>query len=125
MKKIFIIILLFNSFVSYSQIKKEYSKSLEIVTKIINQHITFLSYTEINDTLKVELIVYYNFDKETYVYLYKKDIFKLYPELLIGIALKFNIPSSSTNRRNIDNINCIATLNFVDRAYLSNGGHNI
>ena len=104
MKRIFVLILLLSSLLSYSQIKKDYSKSIEIVSKIINQHITFLSYTVINDTLKVDQIVYYNFDK-TYIYLYKKDIFNLYPELLIGIALESNIPLSSANMRNIDNIN--------------------
>ena len=91
MKKIFLILILLFSLKSFSQSRKDYSEPIEIVTKIINQHITFLSYIVVNDTLKVEQIVYYNFDKKIYIYLYKKDIFNLYPELLIGIALKSNI----------------------------------
>lgn len=125
MKKIFLILILLFSLKSFSQSRKDYSEPIEIVTKIINQHITFLSYIVVNDTLKVEQIVYYNFDKKIYIYLYKKDIFNLYPELLIGIALKVNIPLSSTNRRNINNLNYIITLKFFNRSYFTNGISNI
>ena len=119
MKKIFVTLMLFSSLVSYSQTKKEYSEPIEIVTKIINQHISFLSYRIINDTLKVEQIVYYDFNKKIYINLSKKDISNLYPELLIGIAIKSNIPHSSSNGRNINNLNCINTLNFFNWTYFT------
>ena len=125
MKKIFLILILLFSLKSFSQSRKDYSEPIEIVTKIINQHITFLSYIVVNDTLKVDQIVYYNFDKKIYIYLYKKDIFNLYPKLLIGIALKVNIPLSSTNRRNINNLNYINALKFFNWSYFTNGIFNI
>jgi len=90
MKKIPLILILLFSLKSFSQSRKDNSEPIEIVTKIINQHITFLSYTAINDTLKVNQIVYYDFDKKINVIFYEKEIYNLYPELLIGIAFKGN-----------------------------------
>jgi uncharacterized protein YktB (UPF0637 family) len=87
MKKLILSILfVLTCSIVFSQTKKENFTPLDKVSKKINKHITFMSYSVNMDTVKVNYIIYYNFDNKTYATLCEKEIGILYPELLVGIT---------------------------------------
>jgi hypothetical protein len=86
MKKLILSILfVLTCSIGFSQVKYDVSFPLDTISKKINKPIVFIRYTYINDTLKVDLIMYRNPDYKTYTYIYRKDIEVLYPELITGI----------------------------------------
>lgn len=102
MKKVFTVIFCLFSTFSFCQTRVEGSPIIEYVSKKINQHITFLSYEEKKDSIRVRGIQYYCFKKKTYVDMEQAEIKKLYPELTSWFTIDVNLPLRSTNRAHVD-----------------------
>lgn len=109
MKKILILILSLISLSCFSQTEKKPIRIVDLISKMINKNVTFVSWYEENDTIKITQFTTYDRVSKTYTHFYLEDIQKYYPILLTS---KFQLPFSSTYRSNVDNINRIHSINF-------------
>ena len=109
MKKILILILSLISLSCFSQTEKKPIRIVDLISKMINKNVTFVSWYEENDTIKITQFTTYDRVSKTYTHFYLEDIQKYYPILLTS---KFQLPFSSTYRSNVDNINRIHSIDF-------------
>ena len=79
MKKVLILILSLISLNSFSQVKDEPTKIIDSISKIINKHVTFVSWYVENDTIKITQFTSYDNINKRYENYYIKDIKKNYP----------------------------------------------
>ena len=107
MKKVLILILSLISLNSFSQVKDEPTKIIDSISKIINKHVTFVSWYVENDTIKITQFTTYNNVNKKYEHFYIEDIKKYYPILLNLLTTKIQNPLSSSHRSNVDDIDSI------------------
>lgn len=113
MKKILFLIFLTISTSCFSQKKLETNYSIvDSVSKIIKKHVVFVSWYQDNDTIKITQVSFYETKEKKYVDLYLEDIRKQYPILLNLFTTKIQLPPSSSNRSNINNIDTVNSVNF-------------
>lgn len=118
MKKVLILTLSLISLNCFSQKKEESTKIIDSISKIINKHVTFVSWYVENDTVKITQFTTYDNVNKKYEHFYIEDIKKYYPILL---TTNFQLPFSSTYRSNIDNINRVHSIDFRYRPNLKRG----
>ena len=118
MRKILVFIFCMISLNCFSQIKKESTKIVDSISKIINENVTFASWYVDKDTIKITQFTIYDNICKTYKHFYIEDIKKYYPILL---TTNFQLPFSSTYRSNIDNINRVHSIDFRYRPNLKGG----
>jgi len=119
MKKILVLILLLISSNCFSQTEKKPIKIVDLISKMINKNVTFVSWYEENDTIKITQITTYDNINKTYKHFYTKDIKKYYPILLNLLTSKIQSPLSGPYRSDVDDINCIQSLNLKYRTHHS------
>jgi len=120
MKKTLILIFSLISLSCFSQTEKKPIRIVDLISKMINKNVTFVSWYEENDTIRITQFTTYDNTNKTYKHFYSEDIKKYYPTLLDLLTPKVQRPSSSPYRRNVDDIDSIQTLNFKYRTNLSN-----
>lgn len=119
MKKL-ILIFIFNIILSINligQIRNENVPVIKYVDSVVGKHVTFVSWYTENDTIKVNQIRIWDFEKKEYVDFFENDIKKLFPILFRGFTIKVNLPLSSTNWSHIINFDLIDTVKFLNRTY--------
>ena len=119
MKKILILILSLISLNCFSQTENKPIRIVDLISKMINKNVTFVSWYEENDTIKITQLTTYDKIDKTYKHFYSEDIKKYYPTLLDLLTPKIQHPLSSPYRRDVDDIDSIQTLNLKYRAHLS------
>ena len=111
MKKLTIVIIsICLSYIAKAQ-TKDSNEIINYIEKTIKQHVVFVSWTTEGGYIKVTQLSVYDFVNKKYIDYTIKDIEKKYPNLL---TLKTNLPTSSTIWGNVDNINGIDTVNFIN-----------
>lgn len=120
MKKIFFT-LLFSILCTFSHSQKSESQNTIIfyVESIIDSHVTFVSWYEINDTIKITQLRIYDFMKKNYIDFYEKDIIKKFPKLRFGFTLKTALPFSTSYRGNINDFYYINPINLFNGSNIS------
>jgi len=103
-----------------AQIKKENAPVLKYVDSIIGKHVTFVSWYNKKDTIKVTQLRIFDFEKKIYLDYYEDDIKKLYPILFRGFTIKVDTPLSSADWSYIINLDFIHAIYFLNRTYLMN-----
>ena len=112
MRKILVFIFCMISLNCFSQIKKESTKIVDSISKIINENVTFASWYVDKDTIKITQFTIYDNICKTYKHFYIEDIKKYYPTLLNLLTTKVKSPFSSTYRSDVDNVDSIQSLNL-------------
>lgn len=112
MKKILILILFLISLNCFSQTEKKSIRIVELVSKMINKNVTFVSWYEENDTIKITQFTTYDKSNKTYKHFYSEEIKKYYPTLLELLTTKVQSPFSSPYRSDVDNVDSIQSLNL-------------
>ena len=82
MKKVLILVLSLISLNCFSQIKEEPTKIIDLISKIINKNVTFVSWYIENDTIKITQFTTYDNIIKRYENFYIEYIKKYYPILL-------------------------------------------
>lgn len=123
-----ILFFIFNIILSINligQIKQENVPVLKYVDSVVGKHVTFVSWTTDNDTIKVNQIRIWDFEKKQYLDFGIEEIKKLFPVLFRGFTIKVNLPLSSSNRGNVINLNFIYPINFLNWPYFIYGTPHI
>lgn len=119
MKKALVLILLLISSNCFSQRKNESVKIVDSISKIINKHVTFVSWYVENDTIKITQFTTYDNVNKKYEHFYIEDIKKYYPILLNLLTTKIQNPLSSSHRSHVDDIDGIQSFNLRYRTNLT------
>ena len=109
-KLIYIVICICFTITTKAQIR-DTSNVVECVQKILNMQITRVAYRKYDDYIKVIQFSYYDKKIKDYVVINEDEIKSKYPTL---IAVKINPPFSVTVRSNVNNLNRINPINFVN-----------
>ena len=86
----------------------------DLVSNIIKEHVTFVSWETYGDTIKIKQLIIWDRKNKKYVGYSINEIEKKYPVLFRGLTSKSNIPTSCTIRRNVYNFNSINPIDFIN-----------
>ena len=117
MKKILILILSLISLNCFSQTEKKPIRIVDLISKMIDKNVTFVSWYEENDTIKITQFTTYDNINKTYKHFCTEDIKKYYPTLLDLLTPKVQHPLSSPHRSDVDDIDSIQSLNLKYRTH--------
>ena len=86
----------------------------DLVSNIIKEHVTFVSWETYGDTIKIKQLIIWDRKNKKYVGYSINEIEKKYPVLFRGLTSKSNIPTSCTIRSNVYNFTGVNPINFID-----------
>ena len=111
---------LFLLFITLShEVNAQKSESIyipDIVSNIIKEHVTFVSWETYGDTIKIKQLIIWDRENKKYIDYSINEIEKKYPVLFCGLTSKPNLPTSRTIRSNVYNFNGVNPINFIDHS---------
>ena len=113
MKKVLLVLFTLLSYAVNAQ-KSESIYIPDLVSNIIKEHVTFVSWETYNDTIKIKQLIIWDRKNKRYVDYSINEIEKKYPLLFRGLTSKTDCPTSFTVRGNVYNFNSINPVDFID-----------
>lgn len=113
MKKVLLVLFTLLSYAVNAQ-KGESIYIPDLVSNIIKEHVTFVSWETYNDTIKIKQLIIWDRKNKRYVDYSINEIEKKYPLLFRGLTSKTDCPTSFTVRSNVYNFNSINSVDFID-----------
>ena len=113
MKKVLLVLFTLLSYTVNAQ-KSESIYIPDLVSNIIKEHVTFVSWETYNDTIKIKQLIIWDRKNKRYVDYSINEIEKKYPLLFRGLTSKTDCPTSFTVRSNVYNFNSVNPVDFID-----------
>lgn len=113
MKKVLLVLFTLLSYTVNAQ-KSESIYIPDLVSNVIKEHVTFVSWETYNDTIKIKQLIIWDRKNKRYVDYSINEIEKKYPLLFRGLTSKTDCPTSFTVRSNVYNFNSINPVDFID-----------
>ena len=88
----------------------------DLVSNIIKENVTFVSWETYGDTIKIKQLIIWDRENKKYIDHSINEIEKKYPVLFRGLTSKPNLPISCTIRSNVYNFNGVNPINFIDHS---------
>jgi hypothetical protein len=113
MKKVLLVLFTLLSYAVNAQ-KSELIYIPDLVSNIIKEHVTFVSWETYNDTIKIKQLIIWDRKNKRYVDYSINEIEKKYPLLFRGLTSKTDCPTSFTVRGNVYNFYSVNPVDFID-----------
>jgi hypothetical protein len=113
MKKVLLVLFTLLSYTVNAQ-KSESIYIPDLVSNVIKEHVTFVSWETYNDTIKIKQLIIWDRKNKRYVDYSINEIEKKYPLLFRGLTSKTDCPTSFTVRGNVYNFNSVNPVDFID-----------
>ncbi len=113
MKKVLLVLFTLLSYTVNAQ-KSESIYIPDLVSNVIKEHVTFVSWETYNDTIKIKQLIIWDRKNKKYVDYSINEIEKKYPLLFRGLTSKTDGPTSFTVRSNVYNFNSVNPVDFID-----------
>lgn len=113
MKKVLLVLFTLLSYTVNAQ-KSESIYIPDLVSNIIKEHVTFVSWETYNDTIKIKQLIIWDRKNKRHVDYSINEIEKKYPLLFRGLTSKTDCPTSFTVRSNVYNFNSVNPVDFID-----------